>query len=679
MAEELFTDLLKNFGKNLKKAKEEGKFQGGYRFTNNGKVKLGGGYYDEDKMFEVEIGKDGGNVLFKKRFADGGSTSEYEQPELTKKVIELMEDGYEFGEAVKEAMKQGYADGGITTAKRGFVDGPGSYSGTTAYENVKSLGIESKIKQLYLSEGLGAGNITTQLKLLFPGIAGKINSTLIGDYLKYANSNLNLIKPAIATTNQHGPIRTLEEVQKIVDELPKISKGEKSYRMNAKDLEGRSEYNHVDENKSANGKKGKTYVTRKELDKYQSKLKNLGPSKVIKKPNAKTDANIKRINLDKKGNANAGRETIELNNKLKVKNVTQQNNKLRQLLKSDPKAAIKFVRDRPNIINQLEATFSSKTGEFGVEKISNKKIKTIIKSGMFSFEHTSPMAAGAKNTNFSTNLSLMTNRANAKIMRPLNTWLNNLDNYKDFKDSRVVKAKEFLTNNNLRIKINNQGGKPIYIGADLSGLSAVERVGTQAKGLQLNSGLAAIEDGFKGTLSTVKDSLKSIGSDIKNIGKVDYSKMSLGTGKLAKVAGVAKNIAKVGGKALGVAAIPLTAYEINRMHKEGKTWQEMLGYPVFLDGMVGEAQDLLKMSPVERQSIMNQQIAEDESMLDSDFSQPSKNGLESVNNEMVRERVKKQREAEEAERRAKRTKKSSGFTFGNNYGISSFDQKVWNN
>ena len=56
-------------------------------------------------------------------------------------------------------------------------------------------GIESQIKQLYSVDGFGANNIATRLKSLFPAIANKINSTLIGDYIKYANSNLNLIKP----------------------------------------------------------------------------------------------------------------------------------------------------------------------------------------------------------------------------------------------------------------------------------------------------------------------------------------------------------------------------------------------------------------------------------------------------------------------------------------------------
>ena len=80
---------------------------------------------------------------------------------------------------------------------------------------------------------------------------------------------------------------------------------------------------------------------------------------------------------------------------------------------------------------QLETSFNSKTGEFSSEKVSNKKIKNLIKAGMFSIEHTSPMSKGAKNTNFSTNLSLITNRANSKIMRPLDTWVNKPDSFKN--------------------------------------------------------------------------------------------------------------------------------------------------------------------------------------------------------------------------------------------------------
>ena len=108
MAETLFTDIINNLGK----AKKEGKLKGGYRFSDDGKLSVGGGYYDDDKMFEVEIGKDNANILFKKSFADGGSTNGSGDAALNAKVKELMDDGYEFGEAVKEAMRQGYKKGG---------------------------------------------------------------------------------------------------------------------------------------------------------------------------------------------------------------------------------------------------------------------------------------------------------------------------------------------------------------------------------------------------------------------------------------------------------------------------------------------------------------------------------------------------------------------------------------
>ena len=40
--------------------------------------------------------------------ADGGSVSGSYEAALRKKIEELMDDGYEFGEAVREAMRQGY-------------------------------------------------------------------------------------------------------------------------------------------------------------------------------------------------------------------------------------------------------------------------------------------------------------------------------------------------------------------------------------------------------------------------------------------------------------------------------------------------------------------------------------------------------------------------------------------
>ena len=103
----LFEDILTN----LQEKKQEGKISGGYRYKD-GKLNIGGGYYGDDSMFEVDVNKDGGNILFKKTFADGGSTNGSGDKAFTGKVKELMDDGYEFGEAVKEAMRQGYKKGG---------------------------------------------------------------------------------------------------------------------------------------------------------------------------------------------------------------------------------------------------------------------------------------------------------------------------------------------------------------------------------------------------------------------------------------------------------------------------------------------------------------------------------------------------------------------------------------
>ena len=153
MAESLFTDIINNLGK----AKKEGKISGGYRYED-GKLNVGGGYYGDDSMFEININKDGGNILFKKRFAggglaeeyygkdkldwmenysdqmtfeeylrykrtgsfaDGGSTNGSEQAAFRAKVEELMDDGYDFGEAVREAMRQGYDKGGRVAMYKG--------------------------------------------------------------------------------------------------------------------------------------------------------------------------------------------------------------------------------------------------------------------------------------------------------------------------------------------------------------------------------------------------------------------------------------------------------------------------------------------------------------------------------------------------------------------------------
>jgi len=95
--------LFENILTNLKQKKQEGKITGGYRFADDGKIKLGGGYYDEDKMFEIEVGKDNANVLFKKRFADGGRADYVKGGNVALMESSIQQMYTDYGKAVVDA------------------------------------------------------------------------------------------------------------------------------------------------------------------------------------------------------------------------------------------------------------------------------------------------------------------------------------------------------------------------------------------------------------------------------------------------------------------------------------------------------------------------------------------------------------------------------------------------
>ena len=60
---------------------------------------------------------------------------EYKQSEISKEVQRLMdEEGYEFGEAVKEAMAQGYKNGGLMIAIKNLAQGGMTYGDKTYHQ-----------------------------------------------------------------------------------------------------------------------------------------------------------------------------------------------------------------------------------------------------------------------------------------------------------------------------------------------------------------------------------------------------------------------------------------------------------------------------------------------------------------------------------------------------------------
>ena len=167
--------LFENILTNIKEKKQEGKLKTGYRFSDDGKLSVGGGYYDDDKMFEVEIGKDNANILFKKRFAKGGLA----KPELQK------------------------------------LD--------SVFDEVNKRGLRPQIKKLF-DQGYGAGTIAKKLstganKVLFEGSTGK---SRMQRYLKKAKTFYKWEEPEFKIRNEQGvnlkDPKTIEKFQKIADQ-----------------------------------------------------------------------------------------------------------------------------------------------------------------------------------------------------------------------------------------------------------------------------------------------------------------------------------------------------------------------------------------------------------------------------------------------------------------------------
>ena len=87
---------------------------------------------------------------------------------------------------------------------------------------------------------------------------------------KYPRSNrFGTVYSKTPGTNQYGALtRSLEEVQAIIDNAPKIQKKNKVVEMTEKDLTGQSKYNNVSKKVGP----AKIFVSRKELEKYEGKL-----------------------------------------------------------------------------------------------------------------------------------------------------------------------------------------------------------------------------------------------------------------------------------------------------------------------------------------------------------------------------------------------------------------------
>jgi len=586
MAETLFTDIIDNLGKTVKKIKGDkpGKFFIEPYFNPDGSRKIVGGYGAEDRAAFIEKDKDGtkatiqygnddtdkkfrltsdgkntkGEIVFK--FADGGSTNGSAEKAFSAKVNELMDDGYDFGEAVKEAMRQGYAKGGLAKAELQKLD--------SVFNEVNKRGLRPQIKRLY-DLGYGAGEIAKRLstganKVLFEGSTGK---SRMQRYLQKAKQTYNWSEPEFKLRNQQGinlkDPKTIEKFQKIADK-PKYKNFNKRDLVRAGVL----------------SKKAAEKITPQRTERV-SKPENKNATKDRRK------ARIKKFSSDvaeKKSAAPLGSKKESSHLGSRKSKVTTGN-----------KAML------PKDVNKLSYHPFEK-------KIDN------IQYRQRAIELNRSMSVEAKRK------ALAKLAAEDRALRLKYPEYRNIKSRLSFTESPMSKT-GFKYKDVIRDpKITLSGGK--------TGANVVFKNASKAD-------LAKIKD-----LATKGNSLYSFPANIAEAPSMTK--------------GAVKSIAKSVGKVLGVAALPLEAYFMKQMYDEGKTMAEILASPLMLEGVVGEGQRLMTMDPVERQAVKNAQIAEDFSMMDTDFMTPAKQGLEAVDVDMVNERanreIEKRRKAKAVQR-----------------------------
>ena len=109
---------------------------------------------------------------------------EYKQSEISKEVQRLMdEEGYEFGEAVKEAMSKGYKDGGLMIAIQKLAQGGMTY-GDKTYHQYHDQYVPPDSENMMYANGGGIGSMMIPKRQgLFMG-----GSPLTGESLAIYNS-----------------------------------------------------------------------------------------------------------------------------------------------------------------------------------------------------------------------------------------------------------------------------------------------------------------------------------------------------------------------------------------------------------------------------------------------------------------------------------------------------------
>ena len=689
------------------------------------------GYDKNGKRAKVKFDKEG-NAQFQVglSFKDGGSTNGSGNKAFTAKVKELMDDGYEFGEAVKEAMRQGYAKGGITTPKRGLVDEPGSYAGVKQIlkkgdknegkwitrQNNKAIYFDSKKDfEEWNKKRMDKTSAYRKSMKVIPSaeqelIAMKVYNKTMSQLFVEDRDLFNNIRSGKTTINSKATPKVEGQIKMTKDgpEFPN-KKIEKEYLKKVRKIYTKPSgvidrktaaegmpiskrvnervINHISKKENLKSKQPKGEGVKGNLIKRNKFEDATGSKKVIKKIGTEKQKFLKgkpQFGLIDTAHRLSKSHAAYLGLQNTTRTIGMDSRLINEVvIKPTENMLNSLYGKRELILDEIKKTGQTSDLQKKQLKEINIQVKKAAKStsgrliGIVVNPNTlKPSFSGVKKE-----LGFSTDNKTLKEIEKLPSSKRG-DAYFKYMENNVKKSvsgeikRGFVPNDfkTILIEPKNRNALLNYARKNTPDLFKkfvkVLDEGTKSgkfskQGLRLYSGFPLPADPAmigevgavaRGALSNLFNGVRNIGTDIKNISKVDFNKMQLGEGKLAKAAGVAKNVVKVGGKILAPVGIGLSALEMKNMRDQGKSIPEIAAYPFFMDGVVADAQDRLKMTRPERQALMNEQIALDDSFLDTDFLTPRLQGVESVNTQMVKDRVAKERALEEENRRKLRNK-----------------------
>ena len=585
--------------------------------------------------------------------ADGGSVNGSEQAALRKKVEELMDDGYEFGEAVREAMRQGYKfGGGVDAQKKGteasreyFKNRPvnkptPTFEGGTGKAKVTNVKFKNKtqekqyIKILKDRFNFPKGSKEARKIASNADIAKKFGITL--------NNVERVNKALINKLNLKYPTQTYEGYEKIQRERDKVRKEnikktssgavESKIKRDIKKVDATALANDVDiahrASLKANANLGADYLT-----------SSLG-----------IDAKIVNQSLIKPTEQKLG--TLYENQKKLIKNLK-------------PGKVPKDIQKKIEKLNLKISELADRTdgvlqGVLVDEKTLKPKIYGVNYSKVLGFGLIDkPVSKLTQADRDLIKLNVGEQIKLAKKIKPADVYYKEmLENYERNFDNLSPRDKMPMYQNATKRRMQSMAKLYAKYGKDVVD-DAIQKNSINLDDLTKPGSTSDRRDKLERRIRRGPPSLKSdafgIGTAIEEGPRALKKAGQLGVRGASKI--------------LGYGAIPLELYFMNEARKQGKSTAEILAMPLLMEGRVGELQDMMKLTPVERQGYNRAKINEDESLLDTDFYTPDKEGIELIDNEATKDYIKKSRKLEEALRRDDRSKPKQRFTLPNLTGI----------